>query len=544
MSFKSGDGGLYAELLQNRAFQQVSPSNQTAALNAWSAVNGAELKVIADSEPVSDALPNSLQVNIPSRAKGPVGFSNSGIKVDQAWTYKASLYLKFPAKSSFSGKLTLALRTVGGNAVLAEASTTIKSTQTTWKQIQLDLKPTKSSADTNNIFTVTLDGHAASGQTLNFALMSLFPPTYKNRPNGMRIDIAETLAELNPGIFRFPGGNNLFIEDIGAEPIMGVWDGYALGGYTVAEGDLKPYIQQAIDQINFVVGDPRKSAPAALRASLGRPQPFRLNYVEIGNEDFYNSSDTFRDFVGNLSAAFPNLTFLATTFVGNPILTPKPQAYDVHDYNTPRWFANNSFRFDAFPRDGTIYFEGEYAAISTNTTNLYGTPATGRFAFPAMSGTTGEAAYMTGLERNSDIVFASSYAPLLNHINSTHWTPDLIAFDAARVIKSTSYHAQKLFSLNKGDQYLPSTIPIQNGTLYWSVVVNTVETPASLAFQLPFKNVASFGTLQILQGGQNASNTPAQPDAVEPVTTTIATGKTINYTAPGISVSVLKVNAH
>ncbi|KAI0088820.1 glycoside hydrolase family 51 protein [Irpex rosettiformis] len=596
----SGDGGLYAELLQNRAFQQVTP-NTAAALNAWSAVNGAQLAVISDARPVSSALPNSLQVNFPTGKSGAVGFSNSGfwgIKVDSSWTYNASLFFKFPTATSFSGSLTLALKTVSGET-LAQASTTIKGSQTTWKQIALALKPTKTASDTDNVFTVTLDGAAASAQTVNFAMLSLFPPTFKNRPNGMRIDIAEALADMGPSFFRFPGGNNLegqtvatrwqwnatvgsllsrpgrvgdwgyantdglglleylqFIEDAGMEPIMAVWAGYALGGTSVAETGLKPYIQQAIDQINFVIGDPAKSAPAALRASLGRTQPFPLKFVEIGNEDFFAANSytyRYRDFFGNLSAAFPSLTFIATSDVGSPVLTPKVEAYDVHVYQTPSWFAQNSFYYDSFARDGTKYFEGEYAAISTNPNDIFGSVSDGRLPFPTVESAANEAAFMTGLERNSDIVFAASYAPLLQHVNSTQWTPDLVSFDAGKVIKSTSFHAQKLFSLNKGDEYLPSTLPSQTGTVFWSVVrsnadksviikvANTVGTAAQLVFQLPFNNVASSGTLQQLTGSQTASNTPEQPNLISPITSTISTGKTINFNAPGFSVSVIKV---
>ncbi|KAI0826446.1 glycoside hydrolase family 51 protein [Irpex lacteus] len=583
--------------IRRMAFQQVTP-NTSGALNAWSAVNGAQLTVIADPKPVSNALPNSLQVTFPTGKSGAVGFSNSGfwgIKVDSSWTYNASLFFKFPTKSSFSGTLTLALKTTAGET-LAQASTTIKGSQTTWKQIALALKPTKSASNTNNVFTVTLDGAAASGQTVNFALLSLFPPTFKNRPNGIRIDIAEALVDMAPAFFRFPGGNNLgqttasrwqwnatvgpllnrpgrvgdwgyantdglglleylqFIEDAGMQPIMAVWAGYSLGGTSLAETDLKPYIQQAIDQINFVIGDPSKSAPAALRASLGRPQPFTLKYVEIGNEDFFAATSytyRYRDFFGNLSAAFPSLTFIATSDVGSPVLTPKPEAYDVHVYQTPSWFAENSFYYDSFARDGTKYFEGEYAAISTNPNDLYGSVSDGRLAFPTVGSAAGEAAFMTGLERNSDIVFAASYAPLLQHVNSTQWTPDLVSFDAGQVIKSTSFHVQKLFSLNKGDEYLPSTLPSKTGTVFWSVVrstadksvANTVGTAAPLVFQLPFNNVASSGTLQQLTGGQNASNTPEQPNLIVPVTSTIATAKTFNFNAPGFSVSVIKVQA-
>ncbi|KZP01949.1 glycoside hydrolase family 51 protein, partial [Athelia psychrophila] len=160
---------------------------------------------------------------------------------------------------------------------------------------------------------------------------------------------------------------------------------------------------------------------------------------------------------------------MATSYPANPVLSPVALQYDVHVYQTPSWFADNSFYYDTFARDGTTYFEGEYASISINSSNLYSTPANGRFTFPEVQGSVGEAAFMTGLERNSDIVFAASYAPLLGHVNGSQWTPNLIGFDAGAVILSTSYYVQQLFSLNRGDVYLPSTLPTSGGTLQWSV---------------------------------------------------------------------------
>ncbi|TCD68736.1 hypothetical protein EIP91_009882 [Steccherinum ochraceum] len=585
--------------------------NTTAALNAWHAVSGAALTVIADPKPVSSALPNSLQVKIPSGQRGAAGFSNEGfwgIKVDAAWTYSASFFYKFPTRSSFRGSLTVGLQNSAGQ-LLASKRVNIAGFTTSWTQVKVSLKPTKSAANTNNSFVVTVDG--AAGQTINFAMFSLFPPTFKNRENGMRIDIAETLVEMAPAFFRFPGGNNLrpvpdaclfdlqegqtvasrwqwnttvgslldrpgrvgdwgyvntdglgileyltFFEDAKMEPIMAVWSGYALGGTQLAENALAPYIAQARDQINFVIGDPKTSAPAALRASLGHPEPFALRYIEVGNEDFFAAGTypyRWHDIVGNLSAEFPQLQFIATTDTFDPILSPNPTQYDVHVYQTPGWFAQNAFMYDDFERNGTTYFEGEYAAISTNPNNIFGTPDQGRLLFPTMQSSSGEAAFMTGLERNSDIVFAASYAPLLQHINSTQWTPDLISFDAGQVYKSTSFYTQKLFSLNKGDEYLPSTLPSRTGTLFWSVtrsnstgnimikISNTVATAADMTFQLPFSTVASSGTLQQLTGAQTASNTPTQPQAVVPVNSTIPTGKTFNFTAPGFSVNVVTI---
>jgi len=186
------------------------------------------------------------------------------------------------------------------------------------------------------------------------------------------------------------------------EPIMAVWAGFALGGTSVAENQLQPYIQQAIDQINFVIGS-TSTAPGALRASLGHPTPFKLNFVEIGNEDFFASNTyTYRwtHFVNSLKAAFPQIRFIATSNTFNPVLSPNPTDYDVHVYQTPTWFAQNSFFYDGFQRNGTKYFEGEYAAISTNPNDIFGTPANGRLVFPTMQSAAGEAAFITGLERN------------------------------------------------------------------------------------------------------------------------------------------------
>ncbi|KAF4596257.1 hypothetical protein EYR38_007634 [Pleurotus pulmonarius] len=474
--FESGDGGLYGELLQNRAFQQVVPGTPDA-LNSWSSINGGAISVVSDNVPVSSALPNSLRFNVPNGLSGPVGFANSGffgIKVDSSWTYKASFHFRFPTRSSFRGNLVLGLRSSSGET-LASATVPISASSTSWRQVNVSLRPSSSASSLSNQFFVTVDGNSARGQTINFAMFSLFPPTFKNRPNGMRIDIATALAGMKPGVFRFPGGNNLegqtpasrwqwnatlgslldrpgrigdwsyintdglgllefltFCEDTGMEPIMAVWSGFALGGTSIAQDQLQPFIQQAIDQIDFVIGDPRTNAAAARRAALGHPSPFKLNFVEIGNEDFF-AADTYTHrwttFVDALQSTFPHLKFIATSNINDPILTPKPQVYDHHVYQTPTFFAQNSFFYDDMARDGTLYFEGEYAAISTNPNDIFGTPADGRLPFPTMQGSAGEAAYMIGMERNSDIVFAAAYAPLLGHVSNSQWTPNLVGFE-------------------------------------------------------------------------------------------------------------------
>ncbi|KAE9394877.1 glycoside hydrolase [Gymnopus androsaceus JB14] len=590
---QSGDGGLYAELLQNRAFQMVDVTDQATAQSPWFAVNGAEITVIAETVPVSSALPNALSVTIPSNASGSAGVANPGyfgIKVNSSDTYAASFFYRFPTASSFTGSATLSLQDSTGQ-ILGATNVTLSGSQTSWVQINTTIQPTITPDALTNNFVLTVDGAEAAGETINFAMFSLFPPTFKNRPNGMRIDIAETLGSMAPSFFRLPGGNNLgqtvasrwqwnntvgplvdrpgrlgdwgyintdglglfeyltWCEDLNMQAIMAIWSGKLPP--SIAEDDLGPYIQQAIDQINFVIGDPADSEPAALRASLGHPDPFPLAHVEVGNEVYifaficiFFSLDTlyrWNQFSTTLQATFPNLSFLATSDTFNPVLTPNPAEWDIHVYQTPSWFAENSFIYDGFE-----------VTISLNASDIFGTTSDGRLTFPTMQSSTGEAAFMTGLERNSDIVFAASYAPLLNHVVDSQWTPNLVSFDSGNVYPSTSFYVQQLFSVNRGDEYLPSTLPNPDGTMFWSVVqktsvtpneiiikvVNTIGTPSNITFELPF-SVDTTATSQVLTGAETDSNTPTAPDTVLPQAGTVDVGETFSYDAPGFSVSVL-----
>ncbi|KAG6829077.1 hypothetical protein H0H92_005788 [Tricholoma furcatifolium] len=208
---QSGDGGLYGEMLQNRAFQQVTP-NTTSALSAWNTINAASITVLDGPDaPLSSALPNFLRVVIPSDAKGDVGFGNEGywgIKVDPSWAYDASFYYRFPVATSSSVTFTVALDSSSGTR-LASREITVSGSQTEWKQVKTTLQPHTLPESTANNFTITLNGADAAGLTVDFSLLSLFPPTFNGRENGMRVDIAETLYEMKPAFFRFPGGNNL-----------------------------------------------------------------------------------------------------------------------------------------------------------------------------------------------------------------------------------------------------------------------------------------------------------------------------------------------
>ncbi|KAL1724265.1 glycoside hydrolase superfamily [Schizophyllum commune] len=587
---QSGDGGLYGELLQNRALQLVQPGSSDA-LQGWNVLGDADLSVIEDDNPVSSALPNSLKLVIPDETANTIGFSNSGywgMKVEASALYNASFYYRFPQASNFSGGLSLALQSSSGD-VLASAIVNVSGEQTDWLQASAALVPLDSAVDVNNVFTVSLDGSAAAGQTIHFAMFSLSPPTFKNRHNGMRTDIAQALVNMGSTFFRLPGGNNLgytvalrwkwnetigdlverpgrqgtwnyvntdglglyeyllWCEDTGMEPILGVFAGYSLDQRTVPEDQLGAYVQEAIDMIHFAISDPAKNDAGKFSS---HPLPFSLKYVEVGNEDGIsdNALDTYaayrwRAYSTALQAEFPSLTLIATTRPNLAKLEPAPAVHDIHDYEGPDWFRENVFYFDDVERDGTLYIESEYSCQydRQGQVNLY----------PTVLSAVHEAAFMTGLERNSDIVLAASYAPLLNHVNATQWAPNLIAFDAGNVYLSTSYYVQQLFGRNRGEEYLPSTLPERNGTLYWSVarndsaviikVANLATDAASLTFQLPFDSVAESGVLTYITGSETDENTPEQPDLVTPQTSTVETGSTFNYTAPGSSFGVLVV---
>ncbi|KAJ1302581.1 hypothetical protein OPQ81_002898 [Rhizoctonia solani] len=597
----SGDGGLYGELLQNRAFQVVTP-HTTQALNAWSAYKGATLDVTNSIPGVSSALPNSLRATIPAGSTGQVGFDNSGywgINIQSGWKYTGSFYAR---SDSYTGSVTVSLVSSSGTVY---ATKTLSGVTSSWKKFTFDFTPTQSASNVKNVFRVTVDGASASGKSVYFGLFSLFPPTYKGRPNGMRIDLAEALAATKPRVWRFPGGNNLegatiarrwkwnetigplenrpgrqgdwgyantdglglleylnWAEDIGAEPILGIWAGYALGGETVPEAQLQPYVQDAINEIQFITGDANTNQWAKLRAQYGRQAPYKLKYIEIGNEDFFAAgsyaSYRWKAFVNGLKAAFPNSGFeyIATTYPSTA-LNPAYTYIDWHQYNVPQWFIDRALEYDTYPRNGTQIFVGEYAVTSTNSSCIFGDPSCGRLVYPTLQGAVAEAAYMTGLERNSDVIFATAYAPTLQNVNGYQWTPDIISFDAGSIVKSASYYVQQMFGANLGTHVLKTTpapsasVPLHwvashdtNNKLVYLKASNTGKTTYTASFVFDFP-IAGQSTVTLLNAPiASTSNTLSNTNAVVPQTTNlnVASGATtLNYTFPAQSVAVFKL---
>ncbi|KAF9067274.1 glycoside hydrolase [Rhodocollybia butyracea] len=610
----SGDGGLYAELLQNRAFQGVIPGTQNA-LNAWQAHNGARLSVTSKTEGVSSALPNSLQVQIPKVVFGPVGFENTGywgLKVQEGWTYNGSFYVK---SDTYTGSITVSLKSSRGTVF---ASQTLTGVSNAWVKLTFQLTPTVSAANDDNVFSVILDGGAAAGQTLYFGMFSLFPPTFKGRENGMRIDLAEAMAATNPTVWRFPGGNNLeglsfdtrwkwnetigplenrpgrvgdwsypntdglglleylnWAEDLGAEPILGVWSGISTANYSdladwpiVPEADLQPYVEDVLNEIEFIVGN-KSTKWGKVRASLGREEPYSLRFIEVGNEDQFQEDSyaayRWSAFVNAISAEYPEMEFLATSFP-SLALNPPYKRIDFHQYDSASFFETNAFFFDTYPRNGTKWFVGEYAVTSTNESNPLGLITQGRLQYPSLAGSTAEAAFMTGMERNSDVVFASAYAPSLQHIRNYQWTPDIISFDASRMVRSTSYYVQQMFSSNRGTHVLTTNPPSDSTSvpLYWvasynnetEVVFLKVSNTGTddlvgnivLDFSTPgFATAISLGTpaLSPISELFNISNTIDEPDQVIPVASSFSfqDPTRFNYTFPATSITVLAMQS-
>ncbi|KAF8607098.1 glycoside hydrolase [Ceratobasidium sp. AG-I] len=393
-------------------------------------------------------------------------------------------------------------------------------------------------------------------------MFSLFPPTYKGRANGMRVDLAEALAATKPGVWRFPGGNNLEGGTVATRWKWNETAGYSLGGETVSQANINAYVQDAINEIQFVTGDASTNQWAKLRAQYGRTAPYKVKYIEIGNEDFFASSSyaqyRWNAFVTGIQNAFPNSGFklLATTYPSTT-LNPTYTYIDVHSYDIPASFIQRAVQYDTYPRNGAQIFLGEYAVTSTNASCVYGAFSCGRLEYPTLQGAVAEAAFMTGLERNSDVVFASAYAPSLDNVNGRQWTPDLISFNAGSLVKSASYYVQYLFSTNRGTHVLKtSPAPSASVPLHWVAshdannkivyikVSNTATTTYTGAFTFAFSVPSKSASVTLLNAQSlTALNNLSNTNVVVPVTSTVTLGSTtaMSYTFPAHSVAVIKL---
>jgi alpha-N-arabinofuranosidase len=432
-----------------------------------------------------------------------VGVANEGfwgIPVKPDTTYHASFYAK--AGGSFKGPLTVSIESNDGASTFAKAD--VSQITPEWKKYAVTLKTGKITPSTTNRFVISTGTPGA----VSFSLVSLFPPTYKNRANGNRADIMQLLADMKPSFLRFPGGNYLegpnfdnrfnwkatigaveqrpthmspwryrssdglgllefleWAEDLNMEPLLAVYAGLHIdNGANIVTGDaLKPHVQDALDEIEYVTGS-ATSEWGSRRAKDGHPQPFKLKYVEIGNEDWLNMGTASYDsrftmFYDAIKAKYPNLQIISTmrTQDRNFTHTRKPDLLDDHFYVTIPTALSQAHLYDGYSRSATKVFVGEWATNNPRTGDT-----------PMMAFALGDAAWLTGLERNADIVMMNCYAPLFVNVNpgGRQWAVNLIGYDALTSFGSPSYYVQKMFSNNRGDTVLPATFdPLPKLTL-------------------------------------------------------------------------------
>jgi len=476
----SYEGGLYGELIRNRSFKAG-----TNEAKFWSALGGGVI-ALDPGAPLNKALNVSLKLDASRASKdSPAGLANGGywgIPVHPKEKYHASFYAR--AAEGFRGPLMLAIASTNETAVLASAE--VAGLTSDWKKYEVTLTAKKGKASKDNIFTIT----TTSPGTIWFQQVSLFPPTFHDRANGSRPDIMQLLAGMNPKFLRFPGGNYLegnylntrfdwkktigdpsrrpghpspwgywstdgfglleyldWCEDLQMEPLLAVFAGYALRHDYVKPGpDLEPYVQDALDEIEYVTGDPATKW-GGQRARDGHPAPFPLHYVEVGNEDWFDKSGSydgrFAQFYDAIKAKYPALQVIATTKVRDR----QPDLLDEHYYRSREEMQAHAHDYDNYSRaDQAKIFCGEWAT-------RVGSPT------PNMAGALGDAAWMTGMERNSDIVLMSCYAPLFVNVSpgGMQWKTDLIGYDALTSYGSPAYYAQKMFSTHHGDVVLAAS---------------------------------------------------------------------------------------
>jgi len=620
----SYEGGLYGQLIRNCTFKEdaIQPNIRANAYDPskyypatyranttprfWSSAGGATM-VLDASTPLNDALNVSLKVDASAASKtSPAGVANGGywgIPVNPKTTYKVSFFAK--AAPGFTGPLTASIESADGKTVFASAK--ISGLTGDWKKFEATLKTKSVTPSKDNVFKITT---TAPG-TIWLQEVSLFPPTYKNRPNGDRKDISQLLAAAQPKFLRFPGGNYVegsdfvnrfnwkqmvgpveqrpghkscwgywstdgfglpeflgWCQDIGMEPVLAVFAGYTLNhDHVTNSAALEPYVQEALDEIEYVTGD-ASTKWGAQRIKDGYPKPFPLHYVEIGNEDGFDNSHSyewrFAQFFDAIRAKYPQLKIISTTDVKSRVA----DVNDEHTYVNETAMEAQAFKYDARDRSNpTKVFVGEWATQTSSPT-------------PNMAAALGDAAWMCCLERNADIVMMHCYAPLFVNVSqitgrdrSMQWNYNLIGYDALHSYGSPAYYAQKMFSLQKGDEVLAisaQNLPVRSApagrgggtrqlkSLFYSAtrdsasgkitlkIVNSADTPQLVTVDIRgAKSVASKGTATILQAAnRDETNSIKNPKHVVPVTEKVkGLGTSFTRTFPPCSITVLEFAA-
>ncbi|MBR3456481.1 MAG: carbohydrate binding domain-containing protein [Bacteroidaceae bacterium] len=495
----AADGGLYAELIRNRSFEDGPRYGAPADMQGWSTYAAAPSKLTARLIQPTKKTPllngvqhNALELDIKASASMPVCLVNEGywgINAVQGRSYRLSFWAK---TLKYQGTLKATLCSKDGERIYAESivSGFPAAKAKGWTKYEATL--TVDDNDPQAQFAFVFDG---VGQ-LQLDMVSLFPPTFMNRENGMRPDLANMLWQMHPKFMRFPGGcfvegqespDNAFrwertigpieereghwnvnwgyrttdglgyheylqlAEDLGAKPLFVVNVGLWHGGMTPYDS-IQPWIDECLNAIEYANG-PVTSKYGAMRAKNGHPEPFGLEYLEVGNEnnqpDPRQQSDHYYErydqFYKAIRAKYPEMKI-----IGNVVAwgddNPKWESslpvdlLDEHYYRSPDWFAGAFHKYDSYDRQGPKIYVGEYAV-----TNGFGNLGN-------MNAALGEAVYMMGMENNSDVVELASYAPIFVNENDARWRPDMIRFSSSRVMGTPSYYVQQLMPQHIGTQ--------------------------------------------------------------------------------------------
>ena len=493
----AADGGIYAELIRNRSFEDGPRYGAPADMQGWSTYAAAPSQLTAKliqptkKTPLLNAVQhNALELNVKASPSVPVCLVNEGfwgINAVQGRKYRLTFWAK---TLKYQGSVKATLCSKDGSQLYAETVVGNFGVGKGWKKYEAML--TANDNDPQAQFVLVFDG---VGQ-VQIDMVSLFPPTFKNRENGMRPDLANMLWQLHPKFMRFPGGcfvegqespDNAFrwertigpieereghwnvnwgyrttdglgyheylqlAEDLGAKPLYVVNVGIWHGGMTPYDS-IQPWIDECLNALEYANG-PVTSKYGAMRARNGHPEPFGIEYLEIGNEnnqpDPRQQSDhyyeRYEQFYKVIRAKYPEMKI-----IGNVVAwgddNPKWNSHlpvdllDEHYYRSPDWFAAAFHKYDTYDRQGPKVYVGEYAV-----TNGYGNLGN-------MNAALGEAVYMMGMENNADVVELASYAPIFVNENDARWRPDMIRFSSSRVMGTPSYYVQQLMPQYLGTQ--------------------------------------------------------------------------------------------
>ncbi len=599
----AADGGLYAELIQNRSFEYApADRREWHPFSFWQYITPGYAYGSVNIETTAPVHPNNPHyavLQVEHVGDSGIGLKNPGfhgIPVQQGAHYHFSMFARNLTGTPI--RVNISLQDSAGK-VIAQQGLSISSTE--WQKYTADL------AALANVDSAVLVVLATTKGKLALDVVSLFPEnTFKNRSNGMRADLAQMLANIHPKFIRFPGGclahgdglgnmyrwkntigpieqrieqKNIwgyhqtaglgyfeyfqFCEDIGAKPLPvlpaavscqnsgGTWRIGGTGQKALDMADMESYVQEVLDLVEWANG-PVSSTWGAKRAAAGHPAPFNLQYIGIGNEDKITAQfeQRFAMIYEAIKTRHPEITVIGTVgpspagadFTRGWKLADSMQlpVVDEHYYSQPQWFISNQYRYDAYRRSATKVYLGEYASWGNKVKN-------------AMT----EAAYMTALERNGDVVAMASYAPLLAKIGFTQWNPDMIYFDNTHIYPTVNYYVQQLFSMNQGDTYFDGVITkdpadsvlaascvqdTKSGDIILKLV-NAGPAPGNMNINLAgFKKIRPAAGRIILQGNAEEANGVDHPQRVVPAHSDFVVRKTFKYTAPPNSLTVIRVN--